>query len=173
MRRLILITWAVLTLGVLGCAETPQDLTELKHFPLDDLEGIITRSGIALDEEISSDGAGSLRIDAEEPTVVRLFETGDIDVENARLIYQARVRTEGIQGRVYLEMYCHITGLGDSFSRDLSSPVAGTTEWVTEETPFYLKEGQNPDNIKLNVVIQGKGRVWIDDIRLLKAPVKW
>jgi hypothetical protein len=25
----------------------------------------------------------------------------------------------------------------------------------------------------LNLVINGKGTVWIDDIRLLKAPLKW
>jgi len=53
---------------------------------------------------VSSDGNASLRIDAPEPTLVQLFELGDINVENARLIYQAKVRTEGVEGQVYLEM---------------------------------------------------------------------
>jgi hypothetical protein len=41
---------------------------------------------------------------------VRLFEVGDIDIENARLIYQARIRTEGVEGQVYLEMGCLFSG---------------------------------------------------------------
>jgi len=143
--------------------------TEIRRFPLDTTEGLITQTGVQIDKQISSDGNGSLRIQATEPTTVRLFETGDIDIENARLIYQASLRTENVTGQVYLEMWCHLAGLGDSFSRGLDRPLTGSTDWVTEETPFFLKEGENPDNVKLNLVINGKGTVWIDDIRLLKG----
>jgi hypothetical protein len=146
--------------------------SELKHYSLDTTEGILTQSGVTIDKKISSDGNGSLRIEATEPTTIRLFETGDIDIEDARLIYQARLRTEGVEGQVYLEMWCHIAGLGDYFSRGLDGPLTGSTEWVKEETPFFFKAGQNPDNVKLNLVINGKGTVWIDDIRLLKGPLK-
>jgi hypothetical protein len=147
--------------------------SELKHYSLDSTEGLITQSGITIDRQISSDGNGSLKIQASEPTTVRLFETGDIDIENARLIYQAHVRTENIEGQVYLEMWCHIAGLGDFFSRGLDRPLTGSTDWVREDTPFFLEAGQNPDNVKLNLVINGKGTVWIDDIRLLKGPLKY
>jgi len=146
-------------------------ITELKSFPLDSTEGLITQSGLQIDKQISSDGNGSLRIEATESTTVRLFETGDIDIENARLIYQARLRTEDIEGQVYLEMWCHFAGVGDAFSRGLATPLTGTTEWTTEEIPFFLKKGENPDNVKLNLVIKGKGTVWIDDIQLLKGPL--
>jgi hypothetical protein len=149
-----------------------KEVVELKKFPIDTMEGIITQSGIEIDKAVSSDGNGSLRITATEPIVVRLFEVGDIDVENARLIYQAKVRTEGVEGQVYLEMWCHFPGKGDFFSRGLQSPLTGTTEWTTEETPFFLKKGENPDNVKLNLVINGKGTAWIDDIRLVKGPLQ-
>jgi hypothetical protein len=91
---------------LVGCSKAPQEVVELKRFPIDSLEGIITQSGVQFDKEVSSDGNGSLKIVATEPTVVRLFELGDIDVENARLIYQAKVRTEGVEGQVFLEMWC-------------------------------------------------------------------
>jgi len=146
------------------------DVTILKQFPMDNMDGIVTQSGIHIDEQISSDGNGSLRIEATKPTTVRLFETGDIDIENARLIYQARVRTEDVEGRVYLEMWCHFAGVGDAFSRGLATPLTGTTEWTTEEIPFFLKKGENPDNVKLNLVVNGSGTVWVDNIRLLSAP---
>lgn len=145
---------------------------ELKSYPLDDMEGLITQSGVSIDKSISRDGNGSLRIDATESTKIRLFETGDIDIEDAKLFYQAKLRTENIQGEVYLEMWCHIPGKGEFFSKGLQmKPLSGATDWTTEEIPFLLREGENPDNIKLNLVINGKGTVWIDDIRLLKGPL--
>jgi hypothetical protein len=148
---------------------------ELKRFDLDDTEGLITQTGGQIDKKISSDGNGSLRIEATEPTTIRLFETGDIDIEDARLIYQARVRTENVEGQVYLEIRCRFSsrgfpGIAESFSKGLANSLSGTTDWTTQETPFLLQKGENPDNVKLNLVIEGKGTVWIDDIRLLKGP---
>lgn len=146
---------------------------ELKSYPLDDMEGLLTRSGVSIDKSISSDGNGSLKINTTEPTKIRLFETGDIDIEEAKLFYQAKLQTEKIQGEVYLEMWCHFPGRGEFFSKGLTQdkPLSGTTNWTTEEIPFLLREGENPDNVKLNLVINGKGTVWIDDIRLLKGPL--
>ncbi len=161
---------AILVLNV--CDKQPAQIAELKHFPVDNLDGIITLSNVEIDREISSDGNGALRISAAESTSVRLFEVGEIDVENARLIYRARIRTEDLEGVTYLEMLCHFSEKGEYFSRDLKSPLTGTSEWVTEETSFFLKKGENPDTISLNLVINGKGTVWIDDIQLLKAPLQ-
>jgi hypothetical protein len=155
-----------------SCSKPQQQVSELKRFPIESLEGVIVQSGLQFDKDISSDGNGSLRITASEPAVTRLFELGDIDVEDARLIYQAKVRTEGVEGQVYLEMWCRFPGKGEFFSRGLQTPLTGTTDWTSEETPFFLKKGENPDNVKLNLVINGKGTAWIDDIRLLKSPLQ-
>ena len=167
------LVWCVCMMILVGvsCSKPPQQVSEVRKFPIESLERVITQSGVQFDREISSDGNGSLRITATEPTVVRLFETGDIDVENARLIYQAKVRTEGVEGQVYLEMWCRFPSKGEFFSRGLQTPLTGTTNWTTEETPFFLMKGENPDNVKLNLGINGKGMVWIDDIRLLRGPL--
>lgn len=169
------LAFAVLAVTVLlltVCAKKPAQITELKNFPLDNLDGIITLSDIVIDKEISSDGNGAIRISVPESTTVELFEAGNIDIENARLVYQARVRCEDFDGLVYLEMLCHFPGKGDFFSRDIQSPLTGTVDWTTEETFFFLKKGENPDIVKLNLVIAGKGTVWVDDIHLLKAPLQ-
>ena len=155
-----------------SCSKSIEPITQLKHFPIDNIKSIITQTGVEIDSEISSDGHGSLRIAVEESTTVRLFELGDIDIEEARLIYHARLRTENIEGKVYLEMLCHFPGKGEFFSRGPQIPLTGTMDWTTEETPFFLQKGENPDNIKLNLVIDGKGTVWIDDIRLLKGSLQ-
>jgi hypothetical protein len=136
------------------------------------MHDVVTRSGVELDTDISSDGGGSLRITANQPTTIRLFETGELDVENARLSYQAKLRSENMQGNVYLEMWCHFPGKGEFFSRALDTAVSGTVEWASQETPFFLKKGENPDNVKLNLVIEGSGTVWVDDIRLVQAALR-
>ncbi len=142
------------------------DRIELRHFPIDGTEQTLTQSGLQIDKDISSDGNGSIRIEATEPTTIQLFETGDIDIEKAVLVYQAHLRTAGVFGFVYLEMWCSLGGKGEFFSKGLANPLTGTTSWTTQEITFRLKRGENPVNVKLNLVIEGKGTVWIDDIHL-------
>jgi hypothetical protein len=104
-----------------------------------------------------------------EPTTVRLYEVRDILVEEARLIYKARLKIKDIHGQAYLEMVCSFPGLGEFFSRSLNNSLSGTADWTTMETSFFLKKDQKPELIKLNVVINGQGTVWIDDLSLIKG----
>jgi hypothetical protein len=152
-----------------GCAKEP-DSSELCCFPIDSLEGLLTRTGVEFDRDVTADQNGSLRINATEPTTVHLFETGDLDVEDVRLVYRAKLCSRDLEGTAYLEMLCHFSGKGDFFSRAIDAALSGTTGWTARETVFRLQQGENPDNIKLNLVVKGKGVVWIDDLRLLKEP---
>lgn len=140
----------------------------LTAYPIDSLDGLITQNNIEIDNAISKDGKGSLKITANEPTVINLYETGDIDVEDAQILYQATLRTENVTGQVYLEMWCSMPNMGEFFSRALHAPLSGNNDWTMQQTSFLLQKGQNPDNIKLNLVINGTGTVWIDDIKLVK-----
>jgi hypothetical protein len=151
-----------------SCAQKSSSDVALKTYALDSLDGVIRASGVEIDRTVKKEGAASLKITVTEPSVIPLFETGDIDVENAALVYQAKVRTEDAQGDVYLEMWCHFEGKGEFFSRGLQSPIKGTMGWTSQETPFFLKAGENPDNVKLNIVSEGTGAIWVDDIRLMK-----
>ncbi len=171
-RITFIFTCLTMVLSIAGCSKPAAEFTELRYFPIDNMEGIMTQSNVQIDSQISSDGNGSLRITATAPATVQLFQAGDIDIENATVIYQARARTEDVQGKVYLEMWCSFPGLGEYFSRGLDSALSGTNDWTTIMTPFFLKKGENPDNVKLNLVIEGTGTVWIDDIKLLKSPLK-
>ncbi len=148
-----------------------EDRVELKHYPIDSLEGIPEQDGIRLDRASTIDGNGSFELTAKRTTTFRLFETGDVGAEQATLIYQAKVKTRRIKGSAYLEMWCSFPGQGEYFSRGLQYSLTGTHAWRTIEIPFFLRKGENPDNVKLNVVIDGNGKFWIDDVRLLKAPL--
>jgi len=167
MRKRLLLVGAVLSMaGFISCSPSVRPEEILFEDPINDLSGVLTRSGVELDTQITSDGNGSIKIIASSPTTVRLFEVGGIDIEDARLVYRARLRTEEVQGQVYLEMWCRFPGTGEFFSRALDSPISGSTGWISQETPFFLEKGQKPDLIKLNVVIDGSGTVWVDEVAL-------
>jgi len=156
----------------LACPSSGDPETVLRPFPLSAGVETVTKEGVSFDPEVSSDGGGSLKITAGGARVVELFRTGDLDLEDARLIYRARLKTQGVEGKVYLEMYCRFPGKGSFFSRGLQTPLEGTTGWTTVETPFFLKKGENPDEVTLNLVFTGKGTAWIDGIQLLRAPLQ-
>ena len=45
------------------------------------------------------------------------------------------------------------------------------SDWKTVQTPFIFQKGQKPDKVTLNVVINGIGTVWVDDVVLSKEPL--
>jgi hypothetical protein len=113
----------------------------------------------------------ALRIESNGPATVRLYEIGVSGAEQCLLVYRARMRGENVVKAAYLEMWCRLPGRGEFFSRGLNQPVTGTIGWALCETPFYLKRGQRPDLIKLNLAMEGAGVVWLSDIELLKTPL--
>lgn len=158
----------ILTGSISSCSKPESQGVILARFNCDTREGVIQQAGVTVDNRIKKEGEGSLRFGVGEPAVLRLFETGDIDIEDAVLVYQAKLRTEDVQGRVYLEMWCHFEGKGEFFSRGIDSTLSGTAKWTQLEIQFALKGGENPDNVKLNLVCEGSGAVWVDDIRMVK-----
>jgi hypothetical protein len=131
----------------------------LKSFGPDDKP--LTRDGVTADQ-------GGWRIVAKEKRTVRLFEVAEPGVEECRVIYAARLKTQKLQGKAYLEMWCRFPDKGEFFSKGIDNPLDGTTDWVSHQTAFWLKKGERPDLIKLNLVIEGTGTVWIKDIELRK-----
>lgn len=86
---------------------------EIESYPLDSTEKAISQKGVEFDGAVCLDSNGSLKITATEPVVIKLFETGDIDIENALLVYRADIKTHGVTGNVYLEMWCMFKDKGE------------------------------------------------------------
>jgi hypothetical protein len=125
----------------------------------------ITSSGVTSDQD-------GWRIEFQDGQSVPLFKVPDPGVEQCMLTYRAKIKSENLEGRAYLEMWCRLPGRGEFFSKGLHRPVQGTTDWASYEIPFYLKKGQCPDLVKLNVTAEGRGTLWIKDIELLQTPLK-
>ena len=128
-------------------------------------ERLITQDGVSVEE-------GGWRIESGQARTVRLFEAPDPGVERCIVTYRARMKTADLQKGAYLEMWCRFPERGEFFSKGLHHRVQGTTEWASYETPFYLRKGQRPDLIKLNVVTEGSGIVWLRDLELLQTPLR-
>ena len=126
---------------------------------------LITQNGVTVEQD-------GWRIEFHEKQTVHLFEVPDPSIEQCILAYRAQMKTENVEGRVYLEMWCRLPGRGEFFSKGFHQAAKGTMDWASYEIPFYLKKGQSPDLIKLNVVAEGKGTLWIKDIELLQTPLK-
>jgi len=128
------------------------------------------------DKPISEDGVSAetdgWRIAASGSKTVRLFEVADPGVEHCLVTYRAQMKTENLQKGAYLEMWCRFAGGGEYFSKGFHHRVKGTNDWASYETPFYLKKGQRPDLIKLNIVLEGSGTVWLRNLELLQTPFK-
>lgn len=97
---------------------------ELVHLPLDDTGGLGTTDiTVTVDREISADRGGSIKIVSDRPRIVNLTEVA-VDIEATTLVYRAQVRSQGLAGSAYLEMWCHFANLGSYFSRGLRSTQA-------------------------------------------------
>jgi len=127
-------------------------------------DATVSRGGIA----VAQDG---WVVDSSEAQTIRLFEVEAPQAEQCLLTYRATLRTDALTGRAFLEMWCRFPGRGEFFSKGLHHAVKGTTDWASYETPFLLKKGQRPDLIKLNLVIEGRGKVWVRDVQLLRTPL--
>ncbi len=141
---------------------------DLKKLSLDDASSIGTT--IQTDSKVKTEGKGSVRITTKHPTTVCLGEVTGLEIENAKLIYKAKVKSE-LDGVAFLEMWAHVGG-GQYFSKGMNDPIKGKSDWKSIQTPFMFQKGQKPDKVVLNLVINGKGTVWVDDVVLSKAPLK-
>ena len=162
MKRIIVVVSSLLFIFAQARAE------DLKKLALDDASAIGLE--IQTDSNIKIEGKSSIKVTTLWPTTVCIGEVSGLDVENAKLIYKAAVKSN-LEGQAFLEMWAHIAGR-HYFSKGMNNPIRGKSDWRTLQTPFIFQKGQEPDKVTLNLVIEGIGTVWIDDITLLKEPLK-
>jgi len=167
MKKYFIISLPLLIIHFISCNVQPEK-NELKYFPVNDLNGVITQTGIQLDKNISDDGNGSIKIETAKPLVVQLYLIDDVKVDDTQVVYEANIKSNDLKGQAYLEMWCVFKDKGEYFSRGFDSIISGDEDWKTIRTVFNLEKGERPDQIKLNVVVNGVGTIWIDDIHLSK-----
>ena len=136
---------------------------ELVRFSTD--EPTVTTDAVSVDD-------GAIRIDVDGQRSVALYQyQAPPGTEHCMLSYSAALKAEGLQGKAYLEMWCQLPGRGRFFSKGLDNPLSGSADWADFQVPFYLKAGEQPDLLLFNLHVEGKGTVWIRDIRVSRTPL--
>jgi hypothetical protein len=158
----------LVSLVVLLLIGDPALAQDLKRISLDDTSALGLQ--IQSDSAMKAEGKASIKISTKWPTTVCLAEVTGPDIQNAKLVYKAKVKSD-LQGTAFLEMWAHVGG-GQYFSRGMNDPVQGKSDWKTIQTPFIFQMGQKPTRVTLNIVINAIGTVWVDDIVLSKEPLK-
>jgi hypothetical protein len=155
-------------IGFFALIAQPAMGEELKRISLDDVSSL--GMTIQSDTAIKTEGKGSIKIATLWPTVVCLGEVSALPIENAKLVYTAKVKSD-LDGTAFLEMWVTVAG-GQYFSKGMNDVISQKTDWTTIQTLFMFEKGQKPDKVTLNLIINGKGTVWIDDIVLSKESLK-
>ncbi|MEQ8209962.1 MAG: protein kinase [Lacipirellulaceae bacterium] len=146
--------------------------------------GVLRRFSPIVDAPISEhkrvvkerDGGGYVasewQFNPTEPTTLRLFEINKPEnVENCVVTFRAKMKTKDLEGKAYLEMWVRVPPNPEAFSKGFHHAVSGTNDWATYETPFFLKKGEQADLLKLNVVTEGAGTIFLNDVEVIVAPM--
>ena len=114
----------------------------------------------------------SLKIDGGTgaPVTVAIIERPAI--KGQRYAVTGQVRYEGVEGAGYLEMWSHFPNGGQYFSRTLGDvgpmmKLQGSSEWRQFTLPFDATGAPPPTRLVVNVVLPGRGVVYLGPLQLV------
>jgi hypothetical protein len=114
----------------------------------------------------------SLKIDGGTgaPVTVAIIEPPGI--KGQRYAVTGQVRYEGVEGTGYLEMWSHFANGGQYFSRTLADvgpmmKLQGTSGWRQFTLPFDATGAPPPTRLVFNVVLPGRGVVYLGPLQLV------
>ncbi len=176
--RIFLILMIPLLSAAASCYDAAEKETSVMKFPVSDAGEFNTLEDAVIDENVTSDGNGSLYVEAASPVSVALYTVDGAGFGHVRAAYKAMLRTEGLtaggdsKGIAYLEMRVRYPGGEELVSRGPAVPPTGTTGWTPGEAVIYSDKGVAPESVSLALVVDGKGKVWIDDVVLVTQPLR-
>ena len=121
--------------------------------------------------------AEQLKIENSEPgpKTIAILQLDRPGVTAAQYALVGRVRYENVATASYLEMWNHFPGGKRFFTRTLadSGPLGslqGSSEWRPFWLPFkVLREQAGPEKLEVNLVLAGKGTVYLGPLRLVQC----
>ena len=129
-------------------------------------------AGTVLPPETGSQGH-QLKIEngTPNPSSVTVLTIDRPQITTQRYRLSGRVRYEDVQGTGYLELWNHFPGGGQYFSRTLGDQgpmmkLQGTSGWRPFVLPFDATGAPPPTRLVMNVVLQGRGNVYLGSLEL-------
>lgn len=169
----LLIACAGLCALCAGCAgdERSTGPVLLGAFPLDAVDEVLEPAGVFdLDAEDSADGHGSLHVFSTDANLMKLVDIETPDFAGEVVKVSLAIRSMSLSGLTHLELW-HFWGEDEARGQRLVIQGATrTTDWKTYEAEFEIPADETPDRIRLMMYLNGRGHVWIDDLKIFAAP---
>ncbi|HSI63669.1 MAG TPA: hypothetical protein VLE43_11140 [Candidatus Saccharimonadia bacterium] len=142
--------------------------TVLGSFPCDDLKQVKTK--ITHDVTASADGNGSIKVEAVQNALVTIADQSGLSVKEGHTLWcTIKVKCAGVKQRAYLEMWCEVAEGRRAFSKGLDQPLQGDSDWKEIRLPMMVNGDFTVSRALVNVVIEGPGTVWVDQVTFAKA----
>lgn len=171
-KRIYLFSLSFLLISIVGCGKKKP---LIYNFPVNSLNRVISKFNLKLDNEVSYDGLGSIRVDSKDTTTAYIFVLYDIPVKRAKLTWEAYCKSEDLKGEAFLEMGVQISKKYrkelESYLHQSKDFLRGTTNWQKIKVEFLVLENLKVDVVQLNLIIEGEGTVWIDQVRFVATTI--
>lgn len=160
--------WVPRIIGFLFASCAPLATAEPVVLPCNDLAQVKTR--ITKDEKTTQDGNGSIKVEAACNAVVTVVDNRNLSVTQGNTLWcTLRVKCAGVKQKAYLEMWCEVADGKRAFSKGLDQPLQGDTDWKEIRLPMLVNDDLTVKRALVNVVIEGAGTVWVDEVSISKA----
>jgi hypothetical protein len=143
-----------------GASHANDSASELKLRPAADMGPKATPAkGPAGEPAIEVTGGATL-------TTTTLIICENPAISSSDYVVRGRVKYDGVVGDGYLELWSDFGDKGRYFTRSLadSGPMkklSGTSDWRSFELPFHATSGMKPQELTLDVVLPGAGKVFL------------
>ena len=147
---------------------------EIIEFPITSAQDIVSSGLVEIDPENDS----ALIVNSSGKSEVILFDLDGSELGEKRLTYSARMRTEDLKaegdsrGIAYLELTALFPDGEELAARGPRVPLSGTTDWRAGNTVLYVDRGDNPERVRLALIVEGNGKAWIGDVQLRHRPLR-
>jgi hypothetical protein len=107
----------------------------------------------------------------DDRTTTTLLELKDPKLPSHRYMLTGRIKYDGVAGQGYIEMLNTFPNRGTFFTRTLAQggpmgELTGSSDWRDLELPFMSEPGLLPEKIVVNVVLPGKGTVYLAPLKM-------
>ena len=183
--RWLIVVLSLLVFSAVACAE--ETLREISWSKLEEDGKLASGEVLRPDDEVPFE---RLKVANSQgtPSTEELLTIEGPGITGPAYAITGKVSYEGVEGKGYLEMWSFFPDGGSYFSRTLaeSGPTGrleGSSDWRLFSLPFFISEKpQRPERLVVNVVLPGRGTVYLGALRLvqyaegadvLAAPGQW
>ncbi len=157
-----------------GCSQKHLELVEIDRNTIENEDDIKNIDNAVFDDKNSSDGNGSLMLKVENSTKITLLHKNDIDTKECSLVILMMFRTSDIDAKdnLFLELSTvQLSGLNTT-TRSVRKLIEFSPEWAETSITLVPEPEYYPDNFTLQLISNGTGTIWIDDIVVTKSPLR-